>query len=170
MTQRVRALLDEAVSRLEPSTPDPVAAVVARGRAARRRSLGAAILAGAVLIRGGLVVGLRPGGREAPPPPGRAAAAAAGARAGRGHSGGGEPAWLNMSVDDPMNSPAKAPGFRYFNTLLLPWSRVSVTFRMPGPEQQRAIDSMRTAPGRGTTRLVVPGTVAEVSLTVPDPS
>src|SRR2546421_6208398 len=69
MTQRVRALLDEAVSRLEPSTPDPVAAVVARGRAAGRRSLGAAILAVAVLIGGGVVVGLRLGGSEAPLPP-----------------------------------------------------------------------------------------------------
>src|SRR2546423_8646748 len=93
MTQRVRALLDEAVSRLEPGTPDPVAAVVARGRAARRRSLGAAILAVAGLIGGGVVVGLRLGGGEGPLPPGRGPPGAPGARPGGGNrlAGGARP-------------------------------------------------------------------------------
>ncbi len=69
MTQRVGALLDEAISGLEPRNPDPVPAVVARGRAARRRRLGAGILAVAVLIGGGVVVGTRVGGGEGEAPP-----------------------------------------------------------------------------------------------------
>jgi hypothetical protein len=252
MTQRVGALLDEAVAGLEPKNPDPVPAVVARSRAARRRSLGAGILAVAVLIGGGVVVGTRAGGGggdappagpvpEAPTPRQVGDTVMAGdltlpvpkgwrvVRAGQvpgdcakgtmlektilisgpGEGGcvfapievsgtrnvnpggdavslpskgqnmivtsprtytlrGGEPAWLARGVDDEWNSPAKAPGFRYFNTLLLPWSRVSVTFRVPGPEQQRIIDSMRTAPPRRTTRLGLPTTVTEANLTVPD--
>jgi hypothetical protein len=252
MTQRVRALLDEAVSGLEPKSPDPVSGVVARGRAARRRTFGAGILAVAVLIGGGVVVGTRVGGGEgdAPPagpvpdvpiprqagdtvvagdltlpvpkgwrvvarasipgdcakgtmldntillgspgegacvfasievsgtrnvnPSGDVVSLPAGGQAPVTASPrtytlwGGEPAWLARDIGDEMNSPDRGPGFRYFNTLLLPWSRVSVTFRVPGPEQQRIIDSMRTAPPPRTTRLALPTTLTEASLTVPD--
>jgi hypothetical protein len=251
MTQRVAALLDEAMSTLEPGNPDPVAAVLARGRAARRRTLGTGVLAVAVLIGAGVAVGTQVGEDEPPPLVSEVAeppmpqqvgdtVVAGGlilpvpkgwrvARAGLvpgncatgtmldntilivapGEGGcvfasievrgtkevnpggdlasglpgrddpivasprtytvrGGEPAWLARGVDDEMNSPARPPGFRYYNTLLLPWSRVSVTFRVAGPDQQRIIDSMRTAPDRGTTRLVLPGTVTKANLTVPD--
>lgn len=246
MTQRVRALLDEAVSNLEPRNPDPVAAVIARGRAARHRALGAGMLAAAVLIGGGLAVGAQVGGGVAPseageagrpPTPGRVGdTVVAGGMvlpvpkgwrvvthsfakpcgmlantilvAGPDESGcqmapievrgtrrvvrgnlvplppkipdafitaprtytlrGGEPAWLTDGVDDPRNGTRKAPGYSYHNNLLLPWSRVVVTLRAPGPEQLRIIDSIRTAPPRGTTRLTVPGTVVEASLTMFD--
>jgi hypothetical protein len=56
VTQRIRALLDEAVADLEPRSHDPVAAVVGRGRAARRRTMLAATLAIA-LLAGGLAAG-----------------------------------------------------------------------------------------------------------------
>ncbi|MCO8274136.1 hypothetical protein M1L60_26395 [Actinoplanes sp. TRM 88003] len=57
MTERIKDLLDEAVSRVEPRTLDPAAAVARRRRAQRRRTLvagGFAVLA--VLAGGGLVV------------------------------------------------------------------------------------------------------------------
>jgi hypothetical protein len=62
MTQRIKALLDDAVTGLEPRSHDPVAAVVRRGRAARRRAVVAGALAVA-LLGGGLSV-LVGGGRE----------------------------------------------------------------------------------------------------------
>ncbi|AEV85808.1 hypothetical protein ACWT_4787 [Actinoplanes sp. SE50] len=56
MTERIRELLDEAVAELEPGYRDPVATVVRRGRAARRRTMLAATLA-VMLLAGGLVAG-----------------------------------------------------------------------------------------------------------------
>jgi len=56
MTQRIRQLLDDAVSGLEPGTSDPVGAVLRRGRAARRRTVMAAATAAVVLVAGGVAV------------------------------------------------------------------------------------------------------------------
>lgn len=257
MRQRVGALLDEAVSDLQPKSSDPVGEVIARRRVARRRRLGpgigAGILAVAVLVGGGVVVGARSGGSRAgvpvggvvgkPPIPelvgtnvvagnlivpvpqgwrvlsasvpadcakgtvfdntiliggpgdGRCAFAPIEVRGwadpnqgGTGAGGtsgdrilgspsiytlrGGEPAWLTTAVDDPMNRPEKDRGLhyynQYYNVLLVPWSRVSVTLRVSGPEQQQIIDTMRTAPHPRTGRLALPATAARATLTVPD--
>jgi hypothetical protein len=58
MNERLRALLDDAVSDLEPVNPDPVPAIVARGRAARRRTVVAGALATVLLA--GLAVAAGP--------------------------------------------------------------------------------------------------------------
>lgn len=57
MTERIRELLGEAVSGLEPKNRDPVASVIRRGRAARRRTTMLAAAVATVLLAGGLVVG-----------------------------------------------------------------------------------------------------------------
>jgi hypothetical protein len=261
MTQRFGALLDEAVSGLEPRSSDPVGDVVARRRVARRRCLGAGILAVAVLIGGGVAVdrlggngdGVPVGGVVGEPPipelvgdnvvagnlilpvpqgwrvlpasvpadcakgtvfdntiliggPGDGGCALAPievrsrpievyGRSGVSPGGrvvgplsangdpiitsprtytlrGGEPAWLMTAVDDPMNRPEKDRGLhyygQYYNSLLVPWSRVSVELRVSGPEQQRIIDTMRTAPHPRSGRLALPATAAKATLTVPD--
>ncbi len=253
MTQRFGALLDEAVSGLEPRSSDPVGDVVARRRVARRRCLGAGVLAVAVLIGGGVAVGDRLGGNRdgvpvggivAKPPipelvgdnvvagnlivpvpqgwrvlptsvpadcgkgtvfdntiliggPGDGGCAFApievrgwpdpnsGGIGAGGTSGeltlrspsiytlrGGEPAWLMTAVDDPMNRPEKDRGLhyynQYYNILQVPWSMVNVELRVSGPEQQRIIDTMRTAPHPRSGRLALPATAARATLTVPD--
>jgi hypothetical protein len=57
MTQHIRQLLDDAVSGLEPRTPDPVGAVLRRrGRAARRRAVMAAATVAVVLVAGGVAL------------------------------------------------------------------------------------------------------------------
>ncbi|WP_250031005.1 hypothetical protein [Paractinoplanes maris] len=53
MTQRIRDLLDEAVSGIEPGTRDPVGAVVRRGRSRRRRTVLAGALAVLAVLGGG---------------------------------------------------------------------------------------------------------------------
>jgi hypothetical protein len=252
VTQRFGALLDEAVSDLEPRSSDPVRDVVTRRRVARRRGLTVGILAVAVVIGGGVAVGDRlAANRDAVPAAGivgeppvpqvvgnnvvagdlilpipngwRVLPASVPADCAKGtnfektiliggsrdggcafapievrsipdsnpmgigaervignliHTSpitytlrGGEPAWLTTAVDDPMNSPAKRatyPDFNYYNNLVVPWSRVLVTLRVPGPEQQRIIDTMRTAPHTRSGRLALPATAAKATLTVPD--
>ncbi|GGN85517.1 hypothetical protein GCM10010112_65990 [Actinoplanes lobatus] len=60
MTERISQLLNEAVAGVEPVAPDPVGAVLRRGRSARRRSaLMAAAVACAGLAVSGAVVGPR---------------------------------------------------------------------------------------------------------------
>jgi hypothetical protein len=71
-----------------------------------------------------------------------------------------------------MNRPDKDRGLhyynQYFNVLVVPWSKVSVTLRVSGPEQQQIIDTMRTASQPRTGRLALPATAARATLTVPD--
>ncbi|MEV4759491.1 hypothetical protein AB0J86_30965 [Micromonospora sp. NPDC049559] len=73
---------------------------------------------------------------------------------------GGEPGWL---VTDTASERGKA---NYDNTLVLPWSQLSITLRVDGVAQQRFIDSIRTTP-RPTTRLALPATAAEAELSLP---
>jgi hypothetical protein len=56
MTERIKVLLDDAVSALEPASPDPIALILGRGRAARRRAAVTGALA-AILLLGGLAAG-----------------------------------------------------------------------------------------------------------------
>ncbi|HEX8346466.1 MAG TPA: hypothetical protein VF657_17235 [Actinoplanes sp.] len=65
MAEHIRQLLDDAVAGLEPKSPDPVAAVVARGRAARRRTMAAAVLLCAGLASGVVAI-TRQGSHEGP--------------------------------------------------------------------------------------------------------
>lgn len=248
MTERVRALLDGAVAGLEPSDPDPVAGVVARGRAGqRRRIVGAAMAAVVVLVGGGVVVSSQLGGQPPtttvgdggrPPTPklvGDTVVAGDlvlpvpkgwrvvpvsnrqpcgelentiliggpdqhGCQYGsvevRGTANlfpsgflvgpldgtepiitapvtytlrGGGPAWLVAPVDSELNTPGtRAPGASYYNVLLAPWSKVQITFRVPGPEQQQIIDTIRTGPPRRAGGLELPGTVDSATLQRPD--
>ncbi|MGN9910964.1 hypothetical protein ACTMTJ_25735 [Phytohabitans sp. LJ34] len=59
MSHRVKDLLDEACAGIEPRSPDPVAAVVRRGRAGRVRAIAAAALAVVTVLTGGTVAGTR---------------------------------------------------------------------------------------------------------------
>ncbi|BCY12011.1 hypothetical protein [Actinoplanes sp. L3-i22] len=59
MTERIRQLLDDAVAGLEPAHRDPLAAVVRRGRAARRKTAALAGIVTFALLAGGLVAGQR---------------------------------------------------------------------------------------------------------------
>jgi hypothetical protein len=68
MNERFQALLDDAVSGLEPADPDPVPAIVARGRAARRRTIGAGVLAAVLLAGLAVAAGVRGADRTAPDP------------------------------------------------------------------------------------------------------
>ena len=68
MNERLHALLDDAVSDLEPADPDPVPAIIARGRAARRRTVLAGALA-TVLLAGLAVAGARVIDRPVPVAP-----------------------------------------------------------------------------------------------------
>jgi hypothetical protein len=67
MTQRITALLDAAVSDLEPQAADPVSAVIRRGRAARRRAVVAGAVAVVAALTGGIVVNDQLVGRDARP-------------------------------------------------------------------------------------------------------
>jgi hypothetical protein len=65
MSQRIRQLLDDAVSGLEPGTSDPVGAVLRRGRAARRRTVMAAATVAVLLVAGGVALNGRGDGTSA---------------------------------------------------------------------------------------------------------
>ncbi|GAB2604791.1 hypothetical protein Aab01nite_78540 [Paractinoplanes abujensis] len=70
MTQRIRELLDHAVAGIEPGTRDPVAAVLGRRRAARRRKAVAGAVAGVLAVAalaGGLAVNRQDANRPLPP-------------------------------------------------------------------------------------------------------
>ncbi|GAA2523366.1 hypothetical protein [Winogradskya humida] len=68
MSERIRELLDDAVAGITPDNPDPVTAVITRGRAARRRTLTTAALAAALLGTGTAVaVTTHVAGTDAPP-------------------------------------------------------------------------------------------------------
>lgn len=68
MSQRVKDLLDEAVAGIEPRSPDPVSAVVRRGRTGRAKTVVAAALAVVAVLTGGTATATRLMGNENPPP------------------------------------------------------------------------------------------------------
>ncbi|MBU2670326.1 hypothetical protein KOI35_43175 [Actinoplanes bogorensis] len=248
MTQHLRRLLDDAVSGVEPATPDPVAAVVRRKRSRRRRTvLAAAVTTLAVALGGVAVAGSlgsgppiepaapeRPsspvrvvdgavvvGALRLPVPPGWKVVEDAPGRipcsekdkivlivtpdsGGCGIAGievrteqrvpfppagvtdmggvgtadvlsapisltlpGGEPAWLMSRFDSEETAPGRGESYSYWNTVVLPWSKVTVTLRVDGPTSERLVETMTTHPAHAGV-LALPGTVTTATLTVPD--
>ncbi len=80
---------------------------------------------------------------------------------------GGEPGWLESGLDSAEMKTGRYPANNYTNSLLLPWSQVSVGLRMDGTEDRRIIESIRTSPRRSGV-LTLPAKVGGVVLVLSD--
>jgi hypothetical protein len=79
---------------------------------------------------------------------------------------GGEPVWLS-DREGLDTAGSDVPGRDFWTRMLLPWSRIGLTFRVDGPTTQRFLASMSSAP-IGAGALAVPPGAARAEMTVTD--
>jgi hypothetical protein len=77
---------------------------------------------------------------------------------------GGEPGWLGEPFGSESNLPGRDARYGYYNTLYLPWSRVSMTLRMDGERQRAIVATMSSRPGAAGV-LALPGTATMAEVT-----